>query len=279
MDNNLKVCIKIRPILKSIEKIKVLESSVSNDSIIFYDNIPKDKLDKNINSISKYFDLVSGTNKKNIFAYKNICSNIIDNFVNGYNSTLFFYGQTSSGKTYSMLGSQDKNDTGILHYILKDLFNLQNSNNNIKLYISYFEIYNEKILDLLDNNPIKENNYKIIEDPYYGTTVSNIKQQFIDKYEQCLILIDYAESIRKYKVNNFKEKSSRSHTIIKLYLQNDSVYSSLNIIDLAGSERYENISKDMIKENKYINKSLFNLTHCIKLLSQNNSNNAISNKL
>ena len=211
--------------------------------------------------------------------YLDMCQDIIKGFLNGINGTIFTYGQTTSGKTYTMLGNV--NYPGILPCSLKNLFDLlemkkKETNFNYNLYCSYVEIYNEIIHDLIGDST----GCKIIEDNNYGLIVSDAQRVCINSFEEGVQLKDIGEEKRQYKNTIINEYSSRSHTIFQLFLEtstqdNDSntvykKYSLLNLVDLAGSERVnKDENNNTNNETGYINKSLFALANVINKLSEN----------
>ena len=216
--------------------------------------------------------------------YLDICQDVIKSFINGINGTIFVYGQTTSGKTYTMSGNIDF--PGILPCSLKNLFDLlerekKEKNLNFNLYCSYIEIYNEIIHDLIGDST----GCKIIEDNKYGLILPEAKKICINSFEEGIQLKDIGEEKRQYKDTIINEYSSRSHTIFQLYLETSiqdnknntlrNKYSLLNLVDLAGSER---INKDERfinynnNETGYINKSLFALSNVINKLSENKNN-------
>ena len=211
--------------------------------------------------------------------YLDMCQDIIKGFLNGINGTIFTYGQTTSGKTYTMLGNVDY--PGILPCSLKNLFDLlemkkKEINFNYNLYCSYVEIYNEIIHDLIGDST----GCKIIEDNNYGLIVSDAQRVCINSFEEGVQLKDIGEEKRQYKNTIINEYSSRSHTVFQLFLEtskqdndNNTVYkkySLLNLVDLAGSERVNKDENNNINnETGYINKSLFALANVINKLSEN----------
>jgi hypothetical protein len=211
--------------------------------------------------------------------YLEMCQDIIKGFLNGINGTIFTYGQTTSGKTYTMLGNVDY--PGILPCSLKNLFDLlemkkKEINFNYNLYCSYVEIYNEIIHDLIGDST----GCKIVEDNNYGLIVSDAQRVCINSFEEGVQLKDLGEEKRQYKNTIINEYSSRSHTIFQLFLEtstqgNDSntvykKYSLLNLVDLAGSERVnKDENNNTNNETGYINKSLFALANVINKLSEN----------
>ena len=134
---------------------------------------------------------------------------MIDSFLAGDNTTIFMYGQTTSGKTYTMLG--DTHCEGLIIYSLKDIFrkfpkaNLTNKN---RITISYLEIYNEQINDLLSPGSV---NLKIQED-----TVQGLKQCEAQCFEETRELLMKGEEQRSYKEKSMHDHSSRSHTIFQI---------------------------------------------------------------
>ena len=296
---NIRVCIRMRPLLKHEDKeywevdqdenniytINFFSSNDLNDSI----NLSKfENSEKNFyNSLhapQKFnFDRIYSYDSESQMIYKDICQDIVKNLIDGYNGSIFMYGQTTSGKTFTMLGSP--NSPGILPCSLNDIFIFINrfSNNNknkiINIYCSYIEIYNEKINDLLNNS----NNLKLVDDKRYGTIVCGAKRVKIKNFEQGIAIKDYGEENRKYRETLINEYSSRSHCIFQIYLEqfnldeegevNRNYFSCLNLVDLAGSERLnekEN-KKVHLGETGYINKSLFMLTNVINKLADNSS--------
>ena len=292
----IKVAIRLRPLLPHedfeywiIDPINNLIAS-SFDNNINYNN-KKDI--NNLNSINQLlldniyvpqrfkFDKIFTKEVTSEKIYLDICQDIIKGFLKGINGTIFTYGQTTSGKTYTMLGNI--NYPGVLPCSLKNLFDLlefqkKEQNFNYNLYCSYIEIYNEIIHDLIGD----ATGCKIIEDNNYGLIVSEAQKICINSFEEGIQLKDIGEEKRQYKNTIINEYSSRSHTIFQLFLETSTMdeennavynkYSLLNLVDLAGSERVnkdENSNVVNNNETGYINKSLFALSNVIKKLSEN----------
>ena len=206
--------------------------------------------------------------------------------------TIFAYGQTSTGKTYTMQGDIPDNE-GIIPLTLKEIFEKINSSNEIinsKITASFIEIYNENINDLLDNTKI---NLDLRETTNKEVIVNNLTEIKINNHEEALNLLLKGNESRIVASTKLNEKSSRSHCIFRLNLEitknkgKNNIYenengnekiilkSHINLIDLAGSE---NSSKtgcvgQRLKEGSNINKSLLALSNVINKLSQNNGNN------
>ncbi|KAF2934072.1 hypothetical protein DAI22_04g135000 [Oryza sativa Japonica Group] len=191
----------------------------------------------------------------------------------GINGTVFAYGVTSSGKTHTMHGEQKS--PGIIPLAVKDVFSIiqDTPGREFLLRVSYLEIYNEVINDLLD--PIGQN-LRIREDAQ-GTYVEGIKEEVVLSPAHALSLIASGEEHRHVGSNNFNLVSSRSHTIFTLTIEsspsgeNDEgevKLSQLNLIDLAGSESSKTETTGLRrKEGSYINKSLLTLGTVIAKLT------------
>ena len=210
-----------------------------------------------------------------------MCKDVVSSALEGYNGSIFMYGQTTSGKTFTMLGSP--NNPGILPCTLRDIFikinkiSKENPNINYKVFCSYIEIYNENIHDLLTD----ANFLKLIDDKKYGIIVAGAKKVRIENFETGIGIKDFGEENRKYRETLFNEYSSRSHSIFQIFIESfeskdegefgKSKYSCLNLIDLAGSERINEYETKNVTtgETGYINKSLFVLANVINKLAEN----------
>ena len=307
--STIKVAIRLRPLLPhedfeywSINTNKNLISSKSENNIKNSDEsftsnksnkmniMPKDMylnqllLDNIFVPQSFKFDKIFTKEITSEKIYLDICQDVIKSFIKGINGTIFVYGQTTSGKTYTMLGNVDY--PGILPCSLKNLFDLlekekKEKNLSFNLYCSYIEIYNEIIHDLIGDST----GCKIVEDNKYGLIVPEAQKICINSFEEGIQLKDIGEEKRQYKDTIINDYSSRSHTIFQLYLEttiqdnkNNTLrnkYSLLNLVDLAGSERINKDERNINNNNNetgYINKSLFALSNVINKLSENKNN-------
>ena len=295
--NCIRVCIRVRPLLEhediefwQVDKDKniiytdnyfsdqneiinesyALTNNLSNKSLSYTKKDVKKLLIDSIYAPQKFnFDKVYSIENDSQLIYKEMCKDVVSSALEGYNGSIFMYGQTTSGKTYTMLGSP--NNPGILPCVLRDIFlkikKIKQNNDNIefKVYCSYIEIYNENIHDLLTDS----NFLKLIDDKKYGVIVAGAKKVIIDNFETGIEIKNFGEENRKYRETLFNEYSSNDITTSK--------YSCLNLIDLAGSERInEYESKNVTTgETGYINKSLFVLAHVINKLAENNQGKKI----
>ncbi|XP_031473876.1 kinesin-like protein KIN-7E, chloroplastic isoform X1 [Nymphaea colorata] len=225
-------------------------------------------------SIGYSFDRVFGPATTTRHVYDVAAQHVINGAMEGINGTIFAYGVTSSGKTHTMHGEQKS--PGIIPLAIKDVFSIiqETPSREFLLRVSYLEIYNEVINDLLD--PTAQN-LKIREDSQ-GTYVEGIKEEVVLSPAHALSLIASGEEHRHVGSNNFNLLSSRSHTIFSLSIESsprgenlgeeDVTLSQLNLIDLAGSESSKTETTGLRrKEGSYINKSLLTLGTVIAKLT------------
>ncbi|KAM5340909.1 centromere-associated protein E isoform 2-T2 [Glossophaga mutica] len=225
------------------------------------------------------FDRVFHSNETTKNVYEEIAVPIIDSAIQGYNGTIFAYGQTASGKTYTMMGSEDY--LGVIPRAIHDIFQKIEKfpDREFLLRVSYMEIYNETITDLLcDTRKMKP--LIIREDFNRNVYVSDLTEEVVYTSEMALKWITKGEKNRHYGITKMNQRSSRSHTIFRMILESrekgepsnceGSVkVSHLNLVDLAGSERAAQTGAEgvRLKEGCNINRSLFILGQVIKKLS------------
>lgn len=225
-------------------------------------------------SIAYGFDKVFGPATTTRHVYDIAAEHVVGGAMKGINGTVFAYGVTSSGKTHTMHGEQKS--PGIIPLAVKDVFGIiqETPGREFLLRVSYLEIYNEVINDLL--NPMGQN-LRIREDAQ-GTYVEGIKVEVVLSPAHALSLIASGEEHRHVGSNNFNLLSSRSHTIFTLTIESspcgeyqgeeDVTLSQLNLIDLAGSESSKTETTGLRrKEGSYINKSLLTLGTVISKLT------------
>lgn len=225
-------------------------------------------------SIAYAYDRVFGPTTTTRHVYDVAAQHVISGAMEGINGTIFAYGVTSSGKTHTMHG--DQRSPGIIPLAVKDAFSIiqETPNREFLLRVSYLEIYNEVVNDLL--NPAGQN-LRIREDAQ-GTFVEGVKEEVVLSPAHALSLIAAGEEHRHVGSTNFNLLSSRSHTIFTLTIESSSCgensegeavnLSQLNLIDLAGSESSKAETTGMRrKEGSYINKSLLTLGTVISKLT------------
>ncbi|KAF2556964.1 hypothetical protein F2Q68_00013838, partial [Brassica cretica] len=220
------------------------------------------------------FDRVFGPPTTTRRVYDTAAQQVVSGAMSGINGTVFAYGVTSSGKTHTMHGEQ--RSPGIIPLAVKDVFSIiqETPEREFLLRVSYLEIYNEVINDLLD--PTGQN-LRIREDSQ-GTYVEGIKDEVVLSPAHALSLIASGEEHRHVGSNNVNLFSSRSHTMFTLTIESsphgkgddgeDVTLSQLHLIDLAGSESSKSeMTGQRRKEGSSINKSLLTLGTVISKLT------------
>ena len=293
---NILVCVRSRPLsyqekqLSSYETIKIMDKMVILTDPIEY-NGPS-SIFKNRNKDQTYaFDYAFDkfTTQKTVFDKST--KFLIDGVVNGYNATVFAYGATGAGKTYTMLGTDS--NPGIMVLTLEELFNKVNSfaDREYKLKFWLLEIYNENIRDLLkfyknenNKNALENTSNEYLdlrEDPEKGIIVSNITEISVNNSNDMLKILKRGNRNRTQESTGANETSSRSHAILQVSIEykekNTGIdyqikFSKLSLIDLAGIVRAEATNNKGIRliEGANINRSLLTLGNCINALCDAN---------
>uniref|UniRef100_A0A3P9CM59 Kinesin-like protein n=1 Tax=Maylandia zebra TaxID=106582 RepID=A0A3P9CM59_9CICH len=206
-----------------------------------------------------------------------LCLCATPDVLGGYNGTIFAYGQTSSGKTHTMEGKlHDPQLMGIIPRIARDIFDhIYSMDENLEFHIkvSYFEIYLDKIRDLLD---VSKTNLSVHEDKNRVPYVKGCTERFVSSPEEVMDVIDEGKSNRHVAVTNMNEHSSRSHSIFLINIKQENVETEkklsgkLYLVDLAGSEKVSKTGAEgaVLDEAKNINKSLSALGNVISALAE-----------
>nr|NP_788356.2 kinesin heavy chain 73, isoform C [Drosophila melanogaster]AAF58129.2 kinesin heavy chain 73, isoform C [Drosophila melanogaster] len=217
---------------------------------------------------------------------------ILDNAFQGYNACIFAYGQTGSGKSYTMMGTQESK--GIIPRLCDQLFsaiaNKSTPELMYKVEVSYMEIYNEKVHDLLDPKPNKQS-LKVREHNVMGPYVDGLSQLAVTSYQDIDNLMTEGNKSRTVAATNMNAESSRSHAVFSVVLTqiltdqatgvSGEKVSRMSLVDLAGSERAVKTGAvgDRLKEGSNINKSLTTLGLVIsKLADQSNGKKSGNDK-
>lgn len=202
--------------------------------------------------------------------------------IEGYNNTVFCYGQTGGGKTFTMCGSKVWKERGLIPRFIVDLFKQIKSikNYEYEVYVSFLEIYNENAYDLLEkqHSEIDIENWKkivVYEDNNSNIILKNLSMIKVENEHQALDMLMTGSFIRHVSSTPMNLASSRSHAIFSLVLEGkDSSditrVSKINLVDLAGSERMKSMRYDpsLTNETKHINLSLSFLEQVIIALNQ-----------
>ncbi|KAL3691446.1 hypothetical protein R1sor_005097 [Riccia sorocarpa] len=267
----ISVAIRVRPPTKP-ECAKSFKWLVGQHSVTLYSlqGTP-------VSGQSFSFDHVFGTETKNVDIYGGLTKEVIMSTLNGFNGTVFAYGQTSSGKTYTMKGTPE--DPGIIRLAVHDVFTRiqEICSREFLIRVSYMEIYNEEINDLFAP---ENRRLQIHENLEKGIFVAGLREEIVDSPEQVFQLLEFGESHRHFGETNMNLYSSRSHTIFRMVTESRGVTPDgkdadgntdavRNLVDLAGSERIAKTGAGgvRLKEGTHINKSLMTLGTVINKLS------------
>ncbi|XP_044861116.1 kinesin-1 heavy chain isoform X1 [Mauremys mutica] len=226
------------------------------------------------------FDHVFQSSTSQEQVYNDCAKKIVKDVLEGYNGTIFAYGQTSSGKTHTMEGTlHDPDGMGIIPRIVQDIFNyIYSMDENLEFHIkvSYFEIYLDKIRDLLD---VSKTNLSVHEDKNRVPYVKGCTERFVCSPDEVMDTIDEGKSNRHVAVTNMNEHSSRSHSIFLINVKQENTQTEqklsgkLYLVDLAGSEKVSKTGAEgaLLDEAKNINKSLSALGNVISALAESST--------
>ncbi|XP_045559051.1 centromere-associated protein E isoform X7 [Salmo salar] len=279
-ESAVKVCVRVRPLIEreetAAESAEPVKLYWKTDKKTIH-QVDDGNLTKNFS-----FDRVFSAEETTLQLYQELAKPLVVSTVEGYNGTIFAYGQTSSGKTFTMMGSSLT--PGVIPLAMEDVFQtIKNCpKKEFLLRVSYLEIYNETVTDLLCDS-WKRKPLEIREGNNKNVYVADLTEELVTSPEQALAWIRKGEKNRHYGKTKMNQRSSRSHTIFRMILENrdrgdsasgenpDSaiIVSHLNLVDLAGAERASQTGAEgtRFKEGCNINRSLFTLGQVIKKLS------------
>ncbi|XP_052270651.1 kinesin-like protein unc-104 isoform X2 [Dreissena polymorpha] len=213
--------------------------------------------------------------------YNDIGLEMLEHAFEGYNVCIFAYGQTGSGKSYTMMGRNEPGQEGIIPQLCEDLFDrIHKRGKDIEysVEVSYFEIYCEKVKDLL--NPSNKDNLRVREHPLLGPYVEDLSKLAVQSFEDINNLIDEGNKARTVASTNMNATSSRSHAVFTIVFSQrrkdeqtnmtGEKVSKISLVDLAGSERADSTGAQgkRLKEGANINKSLTTLGKVISALAE-----------
>ncbi|XP_063104732.1 kinesin-like protein KIF16B isoform X6 [Cavia porcellus] len=212
--------------------------------------------------------------------FKTLGTDVVKSAFEGYNACVFAYGQTGSGKSYTMMG--DSGDLGLIPRICEGLFSRINETTrwdeaSFRTEVSYLEIYNERVRDLLRRKSSKTFNLRVREHPKEGPYVEDLSKHLVQNYGDVEELMDAGNINRTTAATGMNDVSSRSHAIFTIKFTQakfDSempceTVSKIHLVDLAGSERADATGATgvRLKEGGNINKSLVTLGNVISALA------------
>eukprot|EP00428_Durinskia_dybowskii_P064440 CAMPEP_0170383522 /NCGR_PEP_ID=MMETSP0117_2-20130122/15518_1 /TAXON_ID=400756 /ORGANISM="Durinskia baltica, Strain CSIRO CS-38" /LENGTH=775 /DNA_ID=CAMNT_0010639227 /DNA_START=54 /DNA_END=2381 /DNA_ORIENTATION=+ len=292
MDLNVKVAVRCRPMSsKEIGKGCKNIISIANQSIVHIEAVDSQHENKYFT-----FDHCYGEDSLQETVYNDLGKPIVTQALDGFNGTIFAYGQTGSGKSFSMMGGDSIESKGIIPHLNEDLFEkmalkleqieeeskkqASNAKTKFMVTVSFLEVYNEEIKDLL--NP-SEKKLKIHENPKLGIYVEDLCELIVRDSGDLMKLIYQGNAVRKVAATKMNDQSSRSHSVFTIKVEQKTVTdltsgvtreqivkAKINLVDLAGSERAAKTgaSGATLREGANINLSLMALGNVINMLSE-----------
>uniref|UniRef100_A0A4W6E3H8 Kinesin-like protein n=1 Tax=Lates calcarifer TaxID=8187 RepID=A0A4W6E3H8_LATCA len=276
------VCVRKRPLNKQeINKKEIDVISVPGRGALLVHE-PKQKVDltKYLDNQTFHFDYSFDETATNDLVYKFTAKPLVQSIFEGCMATCFAYGQTGSGKTHTMggdfTGRQQNSAKGIYALAAQDVFACLNhrrySNLDLSAYVSFFEIYNGKVYDLLN----KKAKLRVLEDDRQQVQVVGLEEVYVTTAEDVIRVIQTGSACRTSGQTSANANSSRSHAVLQIVLRrNDratSLHGKFSLVDLAGNERGTDVSsndRSTLVETAEINRSLLALKECIRSLGKN----------
>ncbi|SPO23037.1 related to kinesin [Ustilago trichophora] len=272
----------IRPIVKPMDqKVLVFDPPDTNPLTRLYSNNPLSHGAKRSKDVRYAFDRVFDSTASQTDVFEETCKPLLDGILNGYNASVFAYGATGCGKTHTISGTPQ--DPGLIFLTMKELYNrIQDArdDSDVQIRLSYLEIYNETIRDLLSSEPTPPGaGLALREDANNRISVVGITELVPQSPESVLEYLQEGNLRRTMSPTEANAVSSRSHAVLQINvtqkprtasMTEQTTSASLNIIDLAGSERASATRNNgaRMKEGANINKSLLALGNCINALCQ-----------
>ncbi|KAJ2854226.1 tubulin-dependent ATPase kip3 [Coemansia erecta] len=233
---------------------------------------------KRYKDIRFVFDRVYNEESTQRDVYEGTTRGLLDSVMNGYNATVFAYGATGCGKTYTISGCPE--DPGVIFLTMQELFErlrAAEDEKTIDVTVSYLEVYNETIRDLLNPDSTHSTCLTLREDAQQGVTVIGLSEHIPKSVEEVMELMVRGNANRTMSPTEANAVSSRSHAVLQVNvrqkpraggLQTDVTTATLSIIDLAGSERATVARNNGMRkrEGANINRSLLALANCINAL-------------
>ncbi|XP_040911092.1 kinesin-like protein KIF2C isoform X3 [Toxotes jaculatrix] len=276
------VCVRKRPLNKQeINKKEIDVVSVPGKGALLVHE-PKQKVDltKYLDNQIFQFDYSFDETSTNDLVYKFTAKPLVQSIFEGCMATCFAYGQTGSGKTHTMggdfAGRQQNSAKGIYALAAQDVFTYLNhrryANLDLSAYVSFFEIYNGKVYDLLN----KKSKLRVLEDDRQQVQVVGLEEVYVTTAEEVIKMIQMGSACRTSGQTSANANSSRSHAVLQIVLRrNDratTLHGKFSLVDLAGNERGTDVSsndRSTLVETAEINRSLLALKECIRSLGKN----------
>nr|XP_061783781.1 kinesin-like protein KIF2C isoform X5 [Nerophis lumbriciformis] len=276
------VCVRKRPLNKrEVTKKEIDVVSVPGRGALLVHE-PKQKVDltKYLDNQIFQFDYSFDETSTNDLVYGFTAKPLVQSVFEGGMATCFAYGQTGSGKTHTMggdfSGKQQNCAKGIYALAAQDVFACLSHRRYAKLdlsaYVSFFEIYNGKVYDLLN----KKANLRVLEDEHQQVQVVGLEEVFVSTADEVIKMIQLGSACRTFGQTSANANSSRSHAILQIVLRSNNrsakLHGKFSLVDLAGNERGTDVSSNeraTLVETAEINRSLLALKECIRSLGKN----------
>ncbi|XP_018608825.1 kinesin-like protein KIF2C [Scleropages formosus] len=273
------VCVRKRPLNKQeVARKEIDVVSIPGKGILLLHE-PKQKVDltKYLENQVFHFDYSFDETATNELVYRFSAKPLVQTIFEGGMATCFAYGQTGSGKTHTMggdfSGKNQNSSKGIYSLAAQDLFLLlkqkRYSSMGLEPYVSFFEIYNGKVFDLLN----KKAKLRVLEDGKQQVQVVGLQEVYVSGVEDVIKMIDVGSACRTSGQTFANANSSRSHAVLQIILRRgNKLHGKFSLVDLAGNERGPDVSsndRQTLVETGEINCSLLALKECIRSLGQN----------
>uniref|UniRef100_A0A8C6RY11 Kinesin-like protein n=1 Tax=Nannospalax galili TaxID=1026970 RepID=A0A8C6RY11_NANGA len=278
-EHRICVCVRKRPLNKQeLAKKEIDVISVPSKCLLLVHE-PKLKVDltKYLENQAFCFDFAFDETASNEVVYRFTARPLVQMIFEGGKATCFAYGQTGSGKTHTMggdlSGKAQNASKGIYAMASRDVFLLKNQsryrNLDLEVYVTFFEIYNGKLFDLLN----KKAKLRVLEDSKQQVQVVGLQEHLVNSAEDVIKMINMGSACRTSGQTFANSNSSRSHACFQILLRaKGRLYGKFSLVDLAGNERGADTSsadRQTRMEGAEINKSLLALKECIRALGQN----------
>ena len=283
--SGMKVCVRTRPTANFAEEIVIKEDEVTVNK-----KVTKDTVNNALSKFGFKFDKVlHNASQEHVY---DIARDVVQGVVEGTSGTIMTYGQTGSGKSFTLLGDMENYaHRGVAPRAIAHLFSEIGARIELEfeIFCSYFEIYNERIYDLLRTSDQLSKDLTIAECRGRGVFVRGLEEVSVKNERDALNLLYTGQLARTTAQHKLNHNSNRSHSIFTIVLRQQSrsgvaeriMTSKLNLVDLAGSERLKktmdnDVDSTLKKESMHINRSLTYLEQCVVALGRHGPGGAIA---
>nr|ABD96574.1 MCAK [Potorous tridactylus] len=280
-EHRICVCVRKRPLNKQELAKKEFDviSVPSKRHLLVHEPKLKVDLTKYLENQAFHFDFAFDETASNEVVYRFTARPLVQTIFEGGKATCFAYGQTGSGKTHTMggdfSGKSQNSSKGIYAFASRDVFMLKKQprykNLGLEVYVTFFEIYNGKLFDLLN----KKTKLRVLEDGKQQVQVVGLQEHLVNSSDDVIRMIEMGSACRTSGQTFANASSSRSHACFQILLRaKGKLHGKFSLVDLAGNERGADTcsaDRQTRMEGAEINKSLLALKECIRALGQNKS--------